>query len=109
MADDDKFFAHVVSKFLSNAGFEVSTAANGEEALGLVERVKPDLLILDVALPLISGDELARRLEAKRPPTLFISGRDLDRVAGMAGAPVRCLTKPADLDDILQAVKALLD
>lgn len=108
MADDDKFFLQVLSRFLGDAGYRVVTARNGEEALTLTASERPDLLVLDVALPLVPGNEIAERLGSARPPILFISGRDLDRVAGLAGPGIRYLTKPADLDEILDNVKALL-
>lgn len=107
VADDDKFFRHVVTRFLSEAGYEVAAAANGPEALAAAEKGPVALAILDVALPLLAGDEVARRLPAALP-ILFVSGRDLDRVEGLAGDRVRFLRKPADLDEILAHVRALL-
>jgi DNA-binding response OmpR family regulator len=108
MADDDKFFLQVLSRFLGQAGYEVRTARNGQEALDAVAAERPDLLVLDVALPLVPGDEVARRLGDGRPPVLFISGRDLDRTAGLEGPGFRFLTKPADLDEVLAKVQELL-
>lgn len=108
MADDDKFFLQVLSRFLGQAGYSVRTARNGQEALDAVAAERPDLLVLDVALPLVPGDEVARLLGDGRPPVLFISGRDLDRTTGLEGPNVRFLTKPADLDEVLANVQALL-
>lgn len=105
MADDDKFFLQVVSRFLGESGYTVVTARNGAEALELAAAHKPAMLLLDVALPLVTGDEVARRLGGDRPPILFISGRDLDRVDGLDGDRLRFLTKPADLDEILAIVR----
>ena len=108
MADDDKYFLQVVARFLEEAGYRVVTCRNGQEALDQAAAEHPDLLVLDVALPLVTGDQVATRLGADRPPILFVSGRDLDRVADLAGPRFRYLTKPADLDDILANVQALL-
>jgi DNA-binding response OmpR family regulator len=105
MADDDRHFAAVVARFLGRAGHEVLTAADGEAALAAIPTFSPDALVLDVSMPGMGGDALAARVNL---PILFLSGRDLDRVASLAGAHVRCLPKPADLDDILAAVEALL-
>ena len=105
MADDDKHFLQVVAKFLGQAGHDVETARNGEDALMLIGATKPDLLVLDVALPLVTGDEIARAVDL---PILFISGRDLDRVEEFQGPRFRFLQKPADLDEIVEQVAALL-
>lgn len=105
MADDDKHFLQVVAKFLAQAGHQVETARNGEDALMLIGAFQPDMLVLDVALPLVTGDEIGRAVEL---PILFISGRDLDRVEGLAGPRIRFLQKPADLDEILEQVTELL-
>lgn len=105
MADDDKHFLSVVAKFLTHAGHAVETARNGEEALMLIGAVKPQLCVLDVALPLVTGDEIARSIDQ---PVLFVSGRDLDRVAEFQGPRFRFVQKPADLDEILAHVEALL-
>jgi DNA-binding response OmpR family regulator len=108
MADDDKFFLQVVARFLGDAGYRVVTCLNGQEALEAASVEHPDLMVLDVALPLVTGDQVATRLGDGRPPILFISGRDLDRVAGLVGPRFKYLTKPADLDDILSNVQELL-
>jgi two-component system OmpR family response regulator len=107
MADDDQAFLKVVARFLSQAGYEVVTASNGEEALAKARAEKPRAAVLDVALPFITGEEIARQLDPSLP-VLFVSGRDLDRVEGFEGEQYRFLQKPADLDEILAYVKELV-
>ena len=107
MADDDQAFLKVVSRFLTQSGYEVVTASNGQEALDKAGAMQPDAAILDVALPFVTGEQIARQLPAGIP-VLFISGRDLDRTEGFEGPQYRFLQKPADLDDILACVKELL-
>lgn len=107
MADDDQSFLKVVARFLSLSGYEVVTASNGLEALDKARTEQPDMAVLDVALPFVTGDQLAVKLDASLP-ILFISGRDLDRLEGLTGERFRFLQKPADLDDILENVQALL-
>lgn len=107
MADDDQSFLKVVSRFLGAAGYQVVTAANGHEALDKARTEKPDGAVLDVALPFVTGEEIARQLDPG-VPVLFISGRDLDRVEGFEGDRYRFLQKPADLDEILAYVKELV-
>jgi two-component system, OmpR family, alkaline phosphatase synthesis response regulator PhoP len=62
VADDESHILNVVSLKLRNAGFRVLTAGNGEEALQLAQQQRPDLLITDYHMPLLSGLELCRRL-----------------------------------------------
>ena len=107
MADDDQAFLKVVSRFLGAAGYEVVTAANGRDALEKARTERPDAAVLDVALPFVTGEELARQLDPALP-ILFVSGRDLDRLEGLEGERFRFLQKPADLDDILVGVRTLL-
>lgn len=106
MADDDRNFLSVVARYLAQAGYAVSTAGTGQEAVRLARLEPPDLLVLDVALPLLSGDQVAAALPGL--PILFLSGRDLDRLGGLTGPHYRFLRKPADLDEILAHVQALL-
>ncbi|MEB3220508.1 MAG: response regulator [Candidatus Sericytochromatia bacterium] len=105
LADDDRHFAAVVARFLGRAGHEVLAVADGEAALAAIPTFSPEALVLDVSMPALGGDALAARVTL---PILFLSGRDLDRVAAQAGPRVRCLAKPADLDEILAAVEGLL-
>ena len=107
MADDDRHFLQVLARFLGAAGYEVATAPTGQEALKLARELSPDMLVLDVALPLMTGEQIARQVSATMP-ILFISGRDLDRLEGLNGDRFRFLRKPADLDEILENVKVLL-
>ena len=107
VADDDKHFAKVVARMLGQAGYEVAMAHNGQDALALARQHRPDLMVLDVALPLVTGDQIAREL-GESQPILFISGRDLDRVEGLSGDRLRFLRKPADLDEILAGARELL-
>src|SRR5579872_6650334 len=63
VADDESHIVNVVSLKLRNAGFEVVTAADGQEALELATASPPDLLITDYHMPRLSGIELCRRLK----------------------------------------------
>src|SRR5438270_10827934 len=63
VADDESHILHVVSMKLRNAGYRVLTASDGQEALELALQEKPDLIITDYHMPLLSGLELCRRLK----------------------------------------------
>ena len=60
IVDDEPAIVRLVRDYLERAGFEVSTAANGEDALHLFAREHPDLVILDLSLPVIDGLDVAR-------------------------------------------------
>ncbi len=71
LVDDSKFFRMANEHALSRAGFEVSIAADGEEALQVVNDKLPDIILLDMMLPKISGPEVLRALKAN-PATMDI-------------------------------------
>jgi DNA-binding response OmpR family regulator len=69
VVDDDQGVQASLAAFLRRAGFEVSTASDGAEALALVDRLHPDLLVLDVLMPRVDGRETLRRSK-KGPMTI---------------------------------------
>src|SRR5437868_8690401 len=71
VADDETHILHVVSLKLRNAGFNVITARDGQEALEMAQQEKPDLIITDYHMPQLSGLELCQRLK-KDPATSAI-------------------------------------
>ncbi|MEJ2201477.1 MAG: response regulator [Desulfuromonadaceae bacterium] len=66
LVDDVQLFVELEKSFLEDAGHSVVTAATGEEALEQLERVTPSLLLMDLYLPGISGDEVCRQLRNKK-------------------------------------------
>lgn len=112
IADDDKHLVRVTSRLLEQEGFSVLTAADGEQALATARERRPDLLLLDIALPLLTGELVARQLRAEgvHSPVVFVSARDGDRLQGLEAelAPCRFIRKPADLDRLLSTVQELL-
>ena len=74
LVDDDRLIIGTLGNGLRQAGYAVAEAASGETALALAKHQIPDLAILDIRMPGISGIELARRLrDTNRVPTLFLS------------------------------------
>ena len=71
LVDDSKFLRMVTERTLSKAGFEVITAADGEEALQAANDELPDIILLDMMLPKISGQDVLRALKAN-PATMHI-------------------------------------
>jgi|SoiMethySBSTD1v2_1073268.scaffolds.fasta_scaffold121447_1 two-component system OmpR family response regulator len=112
VVDDDEFIRDLVSSALRIAGFATATASGGMEALGLVERDRPDLIVLDVGLPGIDGFEVCRRLRHVGDPTpvIFLTARDAaeDRVSGFMRGGDDYVTKPFSLEELVARVRAVL-
>jgi DNA-binding response OmpR family regulator len=110
---DDDLRAHVVDA-LREAGYATSEAAHGSEVLGLVRRTEPDLLVLEVTLPGLSGYEICRRVRDEHgstPLILFVSGDrtdSLDRVAGLLLGGDDYLVKPFTIEELLARALALM-
>ncbi len=114
IADDEAHILHVLSMKLRNAGYDVITAVDGEEALELCQTEHPDLVITDFQMPLKSGLELCRQLHAqpatKNVPVMMLTARefDIDR-AEMADAGIAViLAKPFAPREVLEKVRQLL-
>jgi two-component system OmpR family response regulator len=112
VVDDDEFIRDLVSSALRIAGFATATASGGMEALGLVERDRPDLIVLDVGLPGIDGFEVCRRLRhvGDQTPVIFLTARDAaeDRVSGFTRGGDDYVTKPFSLEELVARVRAVL-
>lgn len=114
VADDEAHILHVLSMKLRNAGFEVLTAADGEEALELATIERPDLVITDYQMPVMSGLEFCRELRANDQtrdiPAIMLTAREFDIEpkemveAGIAAV----LAKPFSPREILAKVNELL-
>jgi two-component system OmpR family response regulator len=106
VVDDEPSIRDLLSASLRFSGFEVLTAAAGLEAVEIAERVKPDLVVLDVMLPDLDGFEVAKRLDA---PVLFLTARDAadDKLKGL-GLGYDYVTKPFSLEEVLARVQAVL-
>jgi two-component system response regulator MprA len=110
--DDDHHITELLRRALAHAGYTVTIASNGEEGLRAVIDRPPDLIILDVMMPVIDGFEVARRLRegGTGAPILMLTakGEVQDRVQGLRGGADDYLVKPFALDELLARVEALL-
>lgn len=109
IVDDDRLILATLSKGLQQAGYEVLQAAAGEEALRIAFEHTPDLAMLDIRMPNMSGIELALRLRDETPiPFMFLSAygdADIARQAADYGA-VGYLVKPVDTPQIIPSIEA---
>jgi DNA-binding response OmpR family regulator len=112
VVEDEQSIASLVTLYLTNEGFRVTHVADGALALGEVERVKPDLVILDVTLPGMDGVEICRRLRAAGDalPIMMLTARDseVDRVLGLELGADDYVTKPFSPRELVARVKAVL-
>jgi diguanylate cyclase (GGDEF)-like protein len=116
VVDDNPDKLHLLEAALTLAGYRVTTATDGDEALAAIESYQPDLVITDVMMPRMNGYELAQRIRAN-PRTKFIpvimqtaAGRRVEdlRRASEVGA-LGYITDPTDLDLLLARTRTLLE
>ncbi|HEX3274356.1 MAG TPA: response regulator [Gemmatimonadales bacterium] len=115
VVDDNDAERYYVARVLSRAGFEVTEAANGQDALRLALEARPALVTLDIRLPDINGLEVCRRLKAnpatRDVPVLHISASFTtagNKAEGLEGGADGYLTHPVDANELVATVRALL-
>jgi two-component system OmpR family response regulator len=112
VVDDEPNIVELLSTSLRFAGFEVATAMNGHEALETARTFHPDLLVLDVMMPDISGFGVVKRLRASGStvPVVFLTARDgtEDRISGLTLGGDDYVTKPFSLDEVVARIRAVL-
>jgi two-component system, OmpR family, response regulator MprA len=111
VVDDDPPLRRMLERTLAAEGFQVSLAADGGAALVAAERMAPDVIVLDVALPALDGLAVCRRLRGKGLPTpiLMLTARDAvpDRVAGLEAGADDYLVKPFAVTELIARIRAL--
>jgi two-component system alkaline phosphatase synthesis response regulator PhoP len=111
VVDDDENLRRLVAAYLESEGYEVEQAADAEAAFQRVEKHEPDLILLDLMLPGLSGLEVARRLRTKRPvPILMLTARgsEDDMLQGFAAGADDYLVKPFSPKVLVARVRAIL-
>ena len=114
VVDDESHILHVVSLKLRNAGYEVHTAADGEEGFDVAQQVHPDLIITDFQMPFMNGLELCQKLKAtpdtSRIPALMLTARGFNPDNDEVTATNICgvLSKPFSPREVLARVQEVL-
>ncbi|HEY8993648.1 MAG TPA: hybrid sensor histidine kinase/response regulator [Lacunisphaera sp.] len=114
IVDDDRLNVRILSSILKPEGYELAEAHSGEAALAIYEEFKPDLVLLDVIMPGISGFETCRTLKAKHgdmvAPVIFITAKSQsdDVVEGLAAGGVDYLPKPFKAREALARLRTHL-
>jgi CheY-like chemotaxis protein len=108
VVDDELEVRQVLREFLSSRGYDVTTASGGAEAVAIVGTIKPDLILLDVAMPDMDGVETLKRIVAIEPTLAVImvtANSDIGTTSKLlALGAVDYVPKPFDLDYLDQAV-----
>ena len=111
VVDDEPNIREVVGLYLRQEGYAVVSAADGEEALRLYERERPDLVVLDLIMPGLDGVEVCRRIQAERRVSLIMltsRGEEADRALGLAAGADDYVVKPFRPRALMARVSALL-
>ena len=112
VAEDDTQVREALERALRFEGYAVVSAADGAGALAAIDDHEPDVVVLDVSMPVVDGLSVCRRLRARgdQTPVLMLTARDEieDRVAGLDAGADDYLPKPFALDELFARLRALL-
>ena len=115
IVDDEESLIELLLAILQEAGYDVETARSGEECLEKMERMKPDLILLDMMMPGISGRETCEKIrsnkEMKNQKVAFLTVARFSEIGKDTLKELKVLdyiTKPFDNDDLLKKVKKMI-
>lgn len=112
VVDDDRFANTLVQFVLTKEGYEVETAENPRGAMQLIQKREPDLLILDVSMPYLSGFEFSKQLRAEgyNTPLIFMTAQDTleARLQGFKAGADDYICKPYDHQELIARVQAVM-
>jgi two-component system cell cycle response regulator len=112
VVDDELEIRDLLSKFLTEEGYEVILASAGEEAIELAKRETPHAILLDIRMPGIDGIEVCRRLKAEPKtqyiPIIMITGYDENKIDSIEAGADDFVNKPIDLVELAVRVKSIL-
>ena len=114
IVDDEVDFLKILKLTLEANGYEVTTALDGQEALEKIKSENPNVVILDIMLPKLNGEEVCRDIRRdpvfNKIPIIMLTGKDtdVDHIVGrVIGADIY-LTKPCDSEKLISAIKKVL-
>lgn len=111
LVEDEKLLRRSLAFNLEQAGYQVTSASNAEDALDIVKRAAPDLVLLDIGLPGMDGLEALRKLKARENlPIIFLTARrrEFDEALGLELGADDYITKPFDLPILIARIRAVL-
>jgi twitching motility two-component system response regulator PilH len=114
VVDDSPTEQHVLRNILEKAGFHVETALDGREGIALAKRLHPDLILMDVVMPVLNGFQATRQLrddqETADIPVIMVTTKDqeTDKSWGLRQGAEAYLVKPVSAPDLLRRVEAVM-
>ncbi len=112
VVDDEAVLAEMVSMALRYEGWNISTAGAGSSAIATARAQRPDVVVLDVMLPDMSGLDVLHKLREENPqlPVLLLTAKDAveDRIAGLTAGGDDYVTKPFSIEEVVLRLRALL-
>lgn len=114
LAEDEEHIGQMVTFKLTNSGHQILRARDGEQALALAAAETPDLVLLDVMMPMLSGFEVLRRLKGdpqlKDIPVVMLTakGQERDVLAGLGAGAVDYIVKPFSLKELTARIETIL-
>lgn len=115
VAEDERDIRELIAFTLQFAGFEVALAPNGAEAVEVATREHPDLILMDVRMPRMTGYQACEALkqipDTQNTPVIFLSakGQESEIQEGLGAGAVKYILKPFSPDDLIQQVKQVLE
>ena len=108
IVDDDKYINDMLTEALNEEGYKVSKAYSGTEALLVLEKYRPDLVLLDLMLPGLSGEELLTQI--KDIPVIVVSAKNdsADKVSLLLNGAEDYITKPFNMEELMARIKVRL-
>ena len=114
VVDDEVYILHILDFSLGAEGFEVITANNGELAVGKAKEEKPDLIVLDIMMPVLDGYETLKKLKAdaqtKDIPVILLTakGRDVDKRMGFEVGATDYIVKPFSPSRLIERISEII-
>jgi two-component system, OmpR family, response regulator len=112
VVDDESVLAEMVSLALRYEGWNIATASDGSSAIAAARAQRPDVVVLDVMLPDMSGLDVLHKLREENPqlPVLLLTAKDAveDRIAGLTAGGDDYVTKPFSIEEVVLRLRALL-
>ncbi|MEY8013797.1 MULTISPECIES: response regulator transcription factor [Mycobacterium] len=112
VVDDEAVLAEMVAMALRYEGWSIATAGDGTSAMAAARAQRPDVVVLDVMLPDMSGLDVLRKLREENPqlPVLLLTAKDAveDRIAGLTAGGDDYVTKPFSIEEVVLRLRALL-
>jgi CheY-like chemotaxis protein len=115
LVEDNEMNRDMLSRRLSRNGYEIVMAVNGQEGVDLAQSAKPDLILMDMSLPVLDGWEATRRIKADAAtaqiPVIALTAHAMaqDKEKALAAGCNDFDTKPVELPRLLEKIKSLLD